>query len=207
MPSQQTNLGWLERWYVNGWLRGTLQRPLELMILNRMHTFPQGATVLDVGCGDGRGLVTLAKRYAPFSLAGVDADSAQLERARITLQRAGLVAHLQQASMETLPLPAQTYDMVTSFGVLHHVPDWRKGVSEIARVLRHGGIFYSLEFYAPLLSLPLFSRLFPHPADRFSHAELLAELEVKGLHVLQHKGLLGLAGLVVARRIAGEAYD
>jgi ubiquinone/menaquinone biosynthesis C-methylase UbiE len=201
----------LERWYVNGWVRGALQRPLELALLGRLYPFPRGAQVLDIGCGDGRGLVALAKRVAPLSLVGVDADPRQVAKARQTLAASGLTAQILEASAETLPLPAQTYDVVTSFGCLHHVPNWRGGVAEVARVLRHGGMFYGLEFYAPLLETgvigAVFQRLFPHPAQRFTHAALLAELAAQGLVVLNHTNLLGLAGLVVARRVAGGGYD
>jgi ubiquinone/menaquinone biosynthesis C-methylase UbiE len=197
----------LERWYVNGWVRGALQRPLELALLNRLYPFPRGAQVLDIGCGDGRGLVALAKRVAPLSLVGIDADPRQVAKARQAMAVSGLTAHIAEASAEALPLPAQTYDVVTSFGCLHHVPNWRAGVAEVARVLRHGGVFYGLEFYAPLLENILFKKLFPHPAQRFTHAELLAELAAQGLVVLNHTNLLGLAGLVVARRVAGGGYD
>lgn len=197
----------LERWYVNGWVRGALQRPLELALLNRLYPFPRGAQVLEIGCGDGRGLVALARRIAPLNLVGIDADPCQVARARQTMAANGLTAHIAEASAEALPLPAQTYDVVTSFGCLHHVPNWRGGVAEVARVLRHGGVFYGLEFYAPLLENHVFQKLFPHPAQRFTHTEFLAELAAQGLVVLNHTNWLGLAGLVVARRVAGGGYD
>jgi ubiquinone/menaquinone biosynthesis C-methylase UbiE len=200
-------LGTIERFYVNGWLRGAVQRPLELWALNCLHPFPLHAQLLDVGCGDGRALVALAKRCKPLGLAGIDADPKQIAAASHNLKHAGLSAHLQTSSAETLPLPAQTYDVVTGFGVLHHVPAWALAVREIARVLRHGGVYYGLEFYRPLLAMPVFRQLFPHPTNRFTHAELIVSLQQQGLTVLRDINLLGLAGLVVARRVAGDSYD
>lgn len=200
-------LGKLERWYVNGWFRGALQRPLELALLNRLYPFPRGAQLLDIGCGDGRGLYALAKRVQPLALVGVDVDPAQLARARQTFTKAPYAVQLHEAGAEALPLPAQTYDVVTSFGCLHHVPHWQQAVQEVARVLRHGGVFYALEFYRPLLAAPILRTLLPHPPGRFTHAELLAALATEGLVVLKHTNLLGLAGLVVARRVAGGGYD
>jgi ubiquinone/menaquinone biosynthesis C-methylase UbiE len=196
-----------ERFYVNSWLRHRVQRPIELAIFNRLHPFPHHAHWLDVGCGNGRALRALAARVAPLGLTGVDADAAQIERARATLKRANISAVLQVADAANMPLPAQTYDAVTGFGVLHHLEHWPKGVVEIARVLRHGGVYYGLEFYAPLLENPLFQKLFPHPAHRFTHSQLCAELEKRGLRVMAEKPIFGLMGFIVARRVAGEVYD
>ncbi len=200
-------LGVLERWYVNGWFRGAVQRPLEMRVLERLYPLPHGAYLLDIGCGDGRGLLALARRIAPRALVGIDVDAAQLAKARTLLEPMGLPIQLHQASAESLPLPAQTYDVVTSFGCLHHVPAWQNAVAEVARVLRHGGIFYGLEFYAPLLQAPLVRQLLPHPPGRFTHADFIKSLEQAGLVVLKQINLAGLAGLVVARRVAGGSYD
>jgi ubiquinone/menaquinone biosynthesis C-methylase UbiE len=196
-----------ERFYVNSWLRHGLQRPLELAILNRLHPFPQHAHWLDVGCGNGGALAAIAKRTQPLSLTGVDADGEQIERARQRFKHASFSVILHAADAAAMPLPAQTYDAVSGFGVLHHLEHWPKGVAEIARVLRHGGVYYGLEFYAPLLENPIFQKLFPHPAHRFTHEDLCAELEKRGLRVMADKPILGLMGFVVARRVAGEAYD
>jgi ubiquinone/menaquinone biosynthesis C-methylase UbiE len=200
-------LGRLERWYVNGWFRGAVQRPLELALLQRLYPFPRGAQLLDIGCGDGRALRALARRVQPLALVGVDVDPAQLAAARRTFAKTDFAVQLHEAGAQALPLPAQTYDVVTSFGCLHHVPEWRRAVAEVARVLRHGGVFYALEFYRPLLELPLLRMLLPHPPARFTHTDLLAALASEGLVVLNHTNLLGLAGLVVARRVAGGGYD
>jgi len=184
-----------------------VQRPIELAWLNRLHPFAHHAHWLDLGCGDGRALIALARRTQPLGLAGIDADAKQVARAKRNLQKAGVSATAQVADATNLPLPAQTYDAVTGFGVLHHIEAWQLGVREIARVLRHGGVYYGLEFYAPLLENPLFQKLFPHPAKRFTHAQLIAALNEHGLHVLNQRNLLGLAGIVIARRVAGVAYD
>ncbi len=200
----------LERWYVNGWFRGHIQRPLELALLQRLYPMPRGAQLLDIGCGDGRGLLALATRVAPLGLVGIDVDPEQIARARTTLVANGAV-QLHVASADALPLPAQTYEVVTSFGCLHHVPLWQKAVAEVARVLRHGGLFYALEFYAPLLETGpiggLLKWLLPHPRGRFTHQQFVAELGQHGMVVLGQRNFLGLAGMVVARRVAEGAYD
>jgi SAM-dependent methyltransferase len=43
------------------------------------------------------------------------------------------------ADMEFLPFKDQTFDMVYGFGILHHLGDIKKGVSEATRVLKNGG--------------------------------------------------------------------
>jgi ubiquinone/menaquinone biosynthesis C-methylase UbiE len=200
-------LGNRERWYVNGWFRGMVQRPLELAWLQRLYPWPRGVALLDLGCGDGRGLAALIRKLQPLTAVGVDPDPRQLAAARRTLAKNSQQVQLLEASAAALPLPAQSYDVVTSFGCIHHVPYWQAAVAEVARVLRHGGLFYAVEFYQPLLGNALFARLFPHPPERFTHAALLAELTSAGLVVLRQVNLWGLAGLVVARRVADGAYD
>ena len=203
----ETPLSWLERAYVNSIFRHVVQRPLELWWLGRLARFPKNPHLLDLGCGNGRGLVTLARRLQPVGLAGVEPDARQLAAARRTLARAKIAAQLVASGAEKIALPAHSYDMITSFGCLHHVPVWRDAVREVGRLLRHGGLFYALEFYAPLLEQGWFKRLARHPADRFTHEELVQALQQHGMTVLAARRLGSWAGLIVARRTGGGDYD
>ena len=51
----------------------------------------------------------------------------------------GLSAEVQKADAENLPFDDQSFDVVVSFGVLHHTPDTEKALAEIFSVLKPGG--------------------------------------------------------------------
>lgn len=93
--------------------------------------------VLDCGMGPGRLLVELEQRG--WDAAGIDLSGEMVELARSRLaQRDEL---LQQASVESLPFPAASFDAAVATGVLEYVEDLPRGLAEVARVLRPGGIF------------------------------------------------------------------
>lgn len=94
-----------------------------------------GCDVLDVGCNTGYGTV----RFAPVAarVVGVDVSPGAIEAAR---QRAsdGRPEFVLTSGFE-LPFPGDSFDLVTSFQVLEHVPDPLAYLREIARVARPGG--------------------------------------------------------------------
>jgi SAM-dependent methyltransferase len=61
-----------------------------------------------------------------------------LTRQRFALEQ--LKTRLTRADAESLPFPEASFDVVYSFGVLHHTPDTLKAVEEARRVLKPGGV-------------------------------------------------------------------
>ncbi len=51
----------------------------------------------------------------------------------------GLPVEAQVADAENLPFESDSFDVVYSFGVLHHTPDTQKAIDEVYRVLKPGG--------------------------------------------------------------------
>ena len=98
-----------------------------------------------------------------------------------------------------LPFKSDTLDALFGFGFLHHVPDWRRALSEIARVLRAGGVYYIEELYPSLYQNVITKRILLHPEhDRFFSADLRTALDEVGLHLedafeLKKLGILGVA--------------
>ena len=94
--------------------------------------------VLEVGLGEGADSERLIRQGAYWS--GVDLTAESIERVRIRLTLRQLpYRELRQGSVLELPFADDTFDVVFSHGVLHHVPDIRQAQSEIHRVLRPGG--------------------------------------------------------------------
>jgi arsenite methyltransferase len=102
---------------------------------------PEGAAVVDLGCGAGMDLLLAAGRVGPAGRAiGVDMTDEMLSRARAG---AGALGHghveCRAGDLSALPLDDESVDCVISNGVLNLVPDKGAAIGEIARVLRPGG--------------------------------------------------------------------
>jgi SAM-dependent methyltransferase len=97
-----------------------------------------GKRVLEIGLGQGSDAERLIRRGAIWS--GIDLTSESVERVRTRLMLRELpYGELPQGSVLDLPFADNSFDLVFSHGVLHHVPDIKQGQSEIHRVLRPGG--------------------------------------------------------------------
>lgn len=97
-----------------------------------------GLRWLDVGCGSGAFSELIALRYAPAESHGVDPSDAQLAFART--RPATRNAVFQVGDAMALPFPADRFDAAVMALVIFFVPDPAKGVAEMARVVRPGGI-------------------------------------------------------------------
>lgn len=97
-------------------------------------------TVLDAGCGGGRYTVAW-KLLGTKSATGFDVSTTGLTDARQRVKQAGIEGvSFEQGNVLELPYANNTFDIVYSNGVLHHTVDWEKGVHEIVRVLKPGGL-------------------------------------------------------------------
>ena len=193
-------LNWLERIVVNSPLRAWVQQNIEIPFFNKLHPLPHHASVLEVGCGSGAGLVALHRACTPTLLVGTDIDTAMLNITRRRMKEKAITAHIYQEDATTLAtLPDNTFDAVFSFGVLHHLPEWQRGVATIHRVLKPNGVFYGLEFYAPLICNPVIRRLLVHPQhNRFTHTQLMNQLEQTKFTLPKAQNYGGLFGLFAA---------
>lgn len=96
-----------------------------------------GKKVLEVGVGVGTDHVQFARAGA--DLHGVDLTDRGIELVRRRLELEGLASELAVADAERLPFADDSFDVVYSWGVLHHTPDTPRAVAEAIRVLRPGG--------------------------------------------------------------------
>ncbi|HUT51931.1 MAG TPA: class I SAM-dependent methyltransferase [bacterium] len=98
----------------------------------------RGKDVLEIGVGMGADHVEWA-RYGPKSLSGIDMTPRAVEHTARRLRLYGLHSDVRVADAEALPFPDRSFDLVYSFGVLHHSPHTAQAVNEVHRVLRPGG--------------------------------------------------------------------
>lgn len=123
----------------------------------------RGGRLLDVGCGTGHQLSSMRARG--FEVAGIDGSDAMLDHAR----RLNPGVKLHRSGVETLPFEKESFDVVLCVEVLRYLPRIDNCVSEMARVLRPGGV--CLATASPLLNLngyPALNRIaYVVPLGRF----------------------------------------
>jgi SAM-dependent methyltransferase len=100
-----------------------------------------GETVVDLGCGGGLDVFLAARRVGPAGRAiGIDMTPEMIELARHNAAASGLAnVELQLATIDRLPLPADSVDCVVSNCVINLAPDKPAVFREIVRVLKPGG--------------------------------------------------------------------
>lgn len=98
--------------------------------------------LLDVACGSGRFLGQLSQAFPAMPMMGADLSQAYLDEAARFLERRRNVS-FQQANAEALPFADGSFDIVTCVYLFHELPNEvrRRVTSEVARVLKPGGLF------------------------------------------------------------------
>jgi 2-polyprenyl-3-methyl-5-hydroxy-6-metoxy-1,4-benzoquinol methylase len=106
---------------------------------------PADSVILDAGCGSCAKSVLLAKRG--FRVMGVDFSADALSLARTTLARHGVADRVtvRQGDLLNLPFADGEFAYILCWGVLMHVPDVERALSELARVLKPGGMLVTSE--------------------------------------------------------------
>ena len=112
---------------------------------------PQGATVVDLGCGTGTLTVWLKQQNPGARVIGLDADPAILEFARAKAVVAGVDIEFIESNASDLPFAGGTVDRIVSSLFFHHLqPDMKRRVlSEAFRVLADGGELHVSDWGKP----------------------------------------------------------
>lgn len=97
----------------------------------------QGKRVLEIGTGVGTDARTIIGKGALYT--GINVDAGSCEATQRALEVFGLSGRVRQASAVDIPFSDGEFDVVYSFGVLHHIADVDRAVGEIRRVLKPGG--------------------------------------------------------------------
>jgi ubiquinone/menaquinone biosynthesis C-methylase UbiE len=194
-------LNWAERLIVNSPLR-LLEQRLEIQWMGKKLALKPDAVVLEIGCGRGAGAASLLKEFRPAVIHAMDLDLKMIRQAQKYLapsQRKKISLYVG----DSICLPHQdgSLDAVFDFGVLHHIPNWREGLSEIARVLKPGGVFALEELYPHLYQNILTKHLLLHPrAGRFTSQSFKKALKEVGLNLSQFLEINNLAILGICFR-------
>lgn len=102
--------------------------------------------VLDLGCGSGRWSRYIADRAGIVE--AIDPGASVLAASRLLADKNNV--RITQASSDSIPFAASTFDLVMCLGVLHHIPDTQKALNDLIAKLKPGGyallyFYYNLE--------------------------------------------------------------
>ncbi len=109
-----------------------------------------GKCILEIGVGAGSDFIEWCRRAAHAT--GVDLTEAGIALTTERLALEGVSESrftLTTADAEELPFPDASFDIVYSWGVLHHTPDTQKAYREVLRVLKPGGSARTMVYHIP----------------------------------------------------------
>jgi ubiquinone/menaquinone biosynthesis C-methylase UbiE len=176
-------LAWLLLW---GHERGFREKTLSLARI------AANESVLDIGCGTGT-LAILAKKHAgpTGAVHAIDASPQMLARAKKKARSAGVEVAFQTGVVEALPFPAETFDVVLSTLMLHHLPRAvrEQCAREIRRVAKRGGRVVVADFGARPRNRTLLCRFHKHGSVDLG--EIVRVLTEAGLAV-EESGPMGI---------------
>ncbi len=154
-----------------------------------------GRDVLEIGVGMGADHLEWAKS-GPSRLAGVDLTPRAVAWTTQRLATYGFASEVKEADAERLPFPDDSFGIVYSWGVLHHVPDTPRAFREAYRVLRPGGTIRAMIYHRPsIVGLMLWARYglaTGHPARSLTdiYARHLESNGTKGYTVAEARRLV-----------------
>jgi len=106
--------------------------------------------VLEIGVGMGADYLEWLRAGADAT--GIDLSAISIERAKRRCVLAGYEPDLRVADAERLPFAADTFDVVYSYGVMHHTPQPAQCLAEAWRVLKPGGEARIMLYHHPSLT-------------------------------------------------------
>lgn len=176
-------INFFEKLYINSPLHSLAQQRVVAFLKALNHLRP-GARVVEIGCGRGVGMQLIMRAFAPARAEALDIDPRMIALTERRLRSVpGVIPRI--ADVHELPYPTGSLDAVFDFGVLHHLEDWKRGLREVARVLRTAGFFYIEEYFPALYANAFFGRILRHPReDRFDAEDFRSALTGDKLRLL-----------------------
>ena len=136
-------LNTVEKALLNNPVRAALQRRYEGALLQRLGGTIAGKRVLEIGCGRGVGTEIIFERFRARQVHAFDLDADMIEQARNRLSRyPSDRLKLYVGDATEIDEPEHSFDAVFDFAIIHHIPNWRDAISEVARVLKTSGQFF-----------------------------------------------------------------
>ena len=182
-------MGW-RKWYIE---------KAELKTFKRFGLVLRDADILEVGCGNGYA-ASLITAENPHSYTGLDVMPEQLEIARARgLQNA---VFIEGSADDLSRFPAQSFDAILDFCILHHVEGWRTFFDESRRVLKDGGSIYAADLSKRCIHMVDALLHWDHAEEAlFTLQEFESEANRRGFATVKKTSDLGLEGYFRFRKM------
>ena len=110
----------------------------------------RGRRVLEIGCGIGTATISFLRAGAQVTAVDLSDESLQLARRRADVYRLAGNATFAEADAERLSeaIEPETYDLVYSFGVLHHTPHPERAIDQIRSFVRPGSTLKIMMYHS-----------------------------------------------------------
>lgn len=165
---KEMRLGKLGFAAMNNPIRRWFQKHVEFRIfkkhLDRCGIDLHGGIIMDAGCGSGYSTELIVNEFRPSRVIAFDYMPEQIRLAR----KRKLEVYFFVGDLRRIEAGSGICDAVFIFGVLHHIPEWKKALSEVARVLKRGGVL-----------------LVDEPRYLFTWQELESGIRNAGMDILQ----------------------
>ena len=133
-------LGKTEFLLMNNPFRRLIQKQIEFRVfknfLKKQNINLLGKVIIDAGCGSGYSSKLIMDAFNPSDLIAFDIMPEQIAIA----QKRYRDIHFMVGDLTQIQIPNNMADAVFVFGILHHIPDWKKALKNISGFLTQSGI-------------------------------------------------------------------
>lgn len=175
----------IEFMLMNNPIRAFVQDIHEVRILRKMSAIESIDKALEIGCGNGNGTRLIKKYFKPININAIDIDEKMIKIAQQKNKDKSIKFEVMSAT--ELIFANNYFDAIFDFGIIHHIPDWKKCINELRRVLKPGG-----ELVLEELSIDSFSKgigiiwrkILDHPYDNmYSNKEFVQYLKEQNFEI------------------------
>jgi ubiquinone/menaquinone biosynthesis C-methylase UbiE len=170
----EMRLGKTEFYAMNNPVRRFIQKYWEFRLfkhfLKKHKTNLSRKVIIDAGCGSGYSSKLIMDAFNPSELIAFDIMPEQIAIA----QKRYTNITFKIGDLTQIKIPDGTADAVFIFGILHHIPEWRKALRNISGFLKQSGVF-----------------LVDEPKYRFTWNEFEQGIRDAGLSICERKNFLG----------------
>lgn len=183
----------IESWAMKHPVRRWLLRRIEFPRFERAigkYLAQKPVKSLEIGCGAGFTSELLSRSFDFESMDSIDLDPDMVLTAKKRNKEAAI--SFSEGNATELTFGDMHFDVVFEFGIFHHIPDWKKSIEEVYRVLKPGGLFMLEDLHiGSFYGTPLraFLRgITDHPyGEMFTFEAFRDELEKVGFIILEQE--------------------